>query len=246
MKCLIYYKFIMNPRYLTLTNLEMLHLVFRGYRSHDGLGFLFRGQADASWDLLPKAGRKEFFLPNNRDLGRFWSWTQQAVAYSSLPSSDLEQLAIAQHHGLATRLLDWTMNPLVACFFACSEQIKKDGAVYIYECPDKIVNEEHSFNVLEETPGVFGYFPKSISPRVLNQKGLFTVHCEAFRQISVSKSRLGNEESNLLVLIIPAKLKEDIVKHLEDYGIDKSVLFPDLDGLSAHINRKTLRIKKPA
>jgi hypothetical protein len=60
----------MKPKYLTLVDLEMLHLVFRGYRSHDGMGFLFRGQADASWDLLPKAGRKDFLLPDNRDLGR--------------------------------------------------------------------------------------------------------------------------------------------------------------------------------
>lgn len=236
----------MNPKYFTLTNLEMLHLVFRGYRSHDGMGWLFRGQADASWDLLPKAGRKEFFLPENRDLGRFWSWARQAVAYSSLPSSDLEQLAIAQHHGLATRLLDWTMNPLVACFFACSECVEKDGAVYMYETPDKVVSEEHNIDVLRKNVGVFGYFPKSISPRVLNQKGLFTVHCEASQKIEVKESRLGNGEPNLLVLTIPAKLKEDIVKHLEDYGIDKSVLFPDLDGLSAHINRKTLRMRKPA
>lgn len=236
----------MKPKYLTLTDLEMLHLVFRGYRSHDGMGWLFRGQADAAWDLLPKAGRKEFFLPENRDLGRFWSWARQALAYSSLPSSDLEQLAIAQHHGLATRLLDWTMNPLVACFFACSEYGQKDGAIYIYETPDKFVSEESTIDLLKKNAGVFAFFPKSISPRVLNQKGIFTVHCDASRKIEVKESRLGDGEPNLLVLTIPAKLKEDVTRHLEDYGIDKSVLFPDLDGLSAHINRKTLRMRKPS
>lgn len=236
----------MSPGHLTLKDLEMLHLVFRGYRSNEGMGFLFRGQADISWDLLPKAGRKDFFLPDNRDLGRFWSWARQAVAYSSLPSSDLEQLAIAQHHGLATRLLDWTMNPLVACFFACSEHPDKDGAVYMVEAPDQIVSEENTANDLKSFSGVYGYFPKSISPRLLNQKGIFTVHCDASRKIAVKESRLGDGKPNLLILTIPAKLKEGVIKHLEDYGIDKSVLFPDLDGLSAHINRKTLRMRKPA
>jgi hypothetical protein len=236
----------MNPRYITLNDIEMLHLVFRGYRSHEGLGFLFRGQADASWDLLPKAGRKDFFLPDNRDLGRFWSWARQAVAYSSLPSSDLEQLAIAQHHGFATRLLDWTMNPLIACFFACSEHPEKDGAVYIYESPDQMVSEVNDTEDIKGFTGVFGYFPKLISPRLLNQKGIFTVHCDASRKIDVKESRLGGGTPNLLVLTIPAKLKEDVVKHLEDYGIDKSGLFPDLDGLSAHINKQTLRMRKPA
>ena len=209
------------------------------------MGYLFRGQADSSWDLLPKAGRKEFFLPDNRDLGRFWSWARQAVAYSSLPSSDMEQLAIAQHHGLATRLLDWTMNPLVACFFACAEHPESDGAVYMYETPNFMVSEELNSEKLKEFVGVFGYFPKSISPRLLSQKGVFTVHCEASRRIDVKESRFGDGKPNLLVLTIPAKLKEDVVKHLEDYGIDKSVLFPDLDGLSAHINRKTFRMGKP-
>lgn len=236
----------MKPNYLTLANLDMLHLVFRGYRSHGGLGCIFRGQADASWDLLPRAGRKEFFLPDNRDFGRFWAWTRQAVAYSSLPSSDLERLAIAQHHGLATRLLDWTMNPLVACFFACSEHVETPGAVYIYEPPDQIITEDSSLGELEQHTGVLGYFPKSISPRVLNQKGIFTVHCDASRNLDVKESRLGKGQPNLCVLTIPAKLKPDIVKHLEDYGIDKSLLFPDLDGLSAHINRETSRMNKRA
>ena len=233
----------MNPKYLTLSDLEMLHLVFRGYRSHDGMGFLFRGQADSSWDLLPKAGRKDFLLPDNRDLGRAWAWARQAVAYCSLPSSSLEQLAIAQHHGLATRLLDWTMNPLVACFFACFEHAEKDGAIYMCETPDQMVTEDHSVEDLKSFSGVFGYFPKSINPRVLNQKGIFTAHCPASRKIEIKESRTKNGKPNLLVLTIPAKLKEDVLQHLEDYGIDQSVLFPDLDGLSAHTNRKTLRMR---
>lgn len=233
----------MKPRQITLTDLEMLHKVFRGYRHHDGMGYLFRGQADSSWKLLPKAGRREFILSGNNDLGRFWTWTRQAVAYSSLPLSDMERLAIAQHHGLATRLLDWSTNPLVACFFACSEQIEKDGAVYMYETPDKVISEEYTLDTLRNNHGVFAFFPKSISPRVLNQKGVFTVHCDASSEIVVKESRLYNSEPNLIILTVPAKLKGDIIRHLEDYGIDKAVLFPDLDGLSAHINNQTIRSK---
>lgn len=138
------------------------------------------------------------------------------------------------------------MNPLVACFFACSDHPDKDGAVYIVETPDELVTEQHTANDLMSFSGVLGYLPKSISPRLLNQKGIFTVHCDASRKIAVKESRLGDGKPNLLILTIPAKLKEDVIKHLEDYGIDKSLLFPDLDGLSAHINRKTLRMRKSA
>jgi hypothetical protein len=234
----------MNYGKLTLDSIEMLHLVFRGYRSHDGFGSLFRGQADSSWDLLPKAGRKEFYLPDNRDLGRTWAWARQAVAYGSLSINILEQLAVAQHHGLATRLLDWSMNPLVACFFACTDQMDKDGAVYIYESPENVVTDEISLDTLRKSNGVFSYFPKSITPRLLAQKGLFTVHCDAATEIIVKESNLKDGDPNLKVLIIPAKLKNEIAIHLEDYGVDRSTLFPDLDGLSYQINRKTLRMKK--
>jgi hypothetical protein len=234
----------MNPTRITLVDLQNLHTVFRGYRSHDGFGWLFRGQADSAWGLLPRAGREECYLPNDRDLGRFNAWRSQAVAYCALPDADIEQLAVAQHHGLATRLLDWSMNPLVACYFACFELPHADGVVYLYEMPDSMLNDQTRIDHLTGQRGVFGYIPDAISPRVLNQKGLFTVHCDSCQPISVENSRISDEHTNLIEVVIPTTLKGDVMDLLEDYGIDRSVLFPDLDGLSGHINSKTLRMRK--
>jgi hypothetical protein len=234
----------MNPAHVKLDKIESLHLIFRGCRSHDGLGYWFRGQASADWDLLPKAGRKEYYLPDNRDLGRFNSWRQKAVAYCSLPESELEQLALAQHHGLATRLLDWSMNPLVACYFACSEYPDEDGIVYLYEAADYFFVGESTLESLQGENGVFGFIPNSITPRVLSQKALFSVHCDARQAIVVRQSMMDKGKPNLIKLIIPASLKDDVLRMLDDYGIDRSFLFPDLDGLSAHINGRTLRMRK--
>jgi hypothetical protein len=234
----------MEPMFVEVSSLEILHQVFRGYRSHEGVGCLFRGQADSSWDLLPKAARENYYLPDNRDLGRFAAWASQAVAHISLPSNILEQLALAQHHGLATRLLDWSMNPLVACYFACCELSDKEGVVYIYETPDNLMTEKIELSSIRSAKGVYPYIPKSISQRVINQRAMFTVHCDASQKISVLASRLSSTASNLVVLRIPAILKIEIIKLLEDYGIDRASLFPDLDGLSISINAKTERIKK--
>lgn len=233
----------MEYKTLRLTDVDMLHKVFRGFRSHDGFGYVFRGHAQASWDLLPKAGRPEFYLPHDRDLGRFNAWGRKAVAYTSLSSSYLEQLALAQHHGLATRLLDWSMNPLVACYFACSDHADKDGAVWMYEMDNAVMTDEVARETLKEQRGVFGYLPKAAFPRVINQKGLFTVHCDASHHIDVKQSRFGSEFTNLMQLYIPATLKAEILDLLADYGIDRSCLFPDLDGLSAHINVGTARMR---
>ncbi|WP_165927443.1 MULTISPECIES: FRG domain-containing protein [Burkholderia] len=230
---------------IKLTDVDMLHKVFRGFRSHDGVGWLFRGHAQASWELLPKAGRPEFYLPDNRDLGRFHHWTGRAVAYTSLSESYLEQLALAQHHGLATRLLDWSMNPLVACYFACSDHADTDGAVWIYEMCETILTDENTRDMLEAKSGVFGYLPKAAFPRVINQRGVFTVHCDAAHPIEIRESRVTKGVPNLFRLDIPAALKRQIIAHLGDYGIDRMHLFPDLDGLSAHVNASTALMRKP-
>jgi hypothetical protein len=234
----------MDTQSFVLTDLEKLHLAFRAYRSHDGLGYWFRGHADSTWDLLPKAGRGEYRLPENNDLGRFYDWCQQAVAYSTLPKSELERLALAQHHGLATRLLDWSKNPLVACYFACHEKPTIDGVIYILETPQTLLTDEFTLEHMKREKGLFGYIPKAITPRVLNQKGLFTVHCDATYPIEIKPCRIAPDRPNLVRITIPSAMKNDVIQLLNDYGIDRSVLFPDLDGLSSHINSQTISMPR--
>lgn len=237
---------IMDLKQIRVKDLTTLHQVFRGYRSHDGMGVWYRGHANVDWELLPKAGRHDYYLPDDRDLGRFNRWRSQAIAHCTLPTSELEQLALAQHHGLATRLLDWTKNPLVAAYFAVAELPELDGAIYILEMPETIFVHSLSIKDLKDFDGVYGYLPNAFAPRILNQKGMFTAHCDAARAIEIVPSRIETESSNLIRAVIPAALKKEVLNLLHDYGIDRSVLFPDLDGLSMHVNSDTLKISEQA
>jgi len=108
--------------------------------------YIFRGQCDKDdWELKPKAGRvisiKSKDDDQHKDEILFRKWKKHAYAYEKRSlETDWEWLTIAQHHGLPTRLLDWTRNPLVATFFAIrhtkqeNEKSRKklDAVVYVY------------------------------------------------------------------------------------------------------------------
>ena len=215
-----------------------LHQLFRGYRSHGGIGWIFRGQADVSWPLIPKAGRPEF--RNGNDLGRFNAWRKRAYGHGPLPDNDWECLAIAQHYGLATRLLDWSCNPLIATYFAVNERPKCDGVIYCF-LPSLFIDCT-AFSLQEELDQVVAYLPRAIDQRVSRQSGVFTVHKDAISEIVVKELDYPLSGTNLVRIEIPRVHKLPILEMLDEYGINGHGIFPDLDGLSRYINWQTNEI----
>lgn len=209
-----------------VSNFHEFHEVLTRYKKDTR--WIFRGQSDPSWKLIPKAGRVDF---NHRDdESIFIPWKRRAYSFiDNIPEDNWDWLTLAQHFGLATRLLDWTYNPLVACYFAVKNSINKDSVVYSYLNEVEIIQDKHDpFKV----DGVFAFRPKGIASRVTNQSSLFTIHGPASLDLSENLS----SDSNLEKIIIDKDYKKELVFELSFYGFNELTMFPDLDGLSSFVN----------
>jgi hypothetical protein len=212
---------------IDIKSINDFHKIIEKYRKSSW--FKFRGQSDIDWELIPKAGRKPY--SNISDLSLFRQWKRRAMSHLIKENNtEWELLAIAQHTGLPTKLLDWTHNPLVAAFFATIENIEKDGAIYLYN-PNTVINHvKISPFDIEQKNKIEFHQPNSSSSRIINQLGYFSVHSEPKLALN-DKTKDGVLEK----IIIRKELKMEMLYMLNQYGINYLTLFPDLEGLSKHL-----------
>lgn len=187
----------------------------------------FRGQSNSSWELIPKAGRISFSNYGDEEL--FRNWKRRAIAHINRETAtEWDLLAIAQHTGLPTRLLDWSHNPLIALFFASIENLDCDGALYCYYLDKVRINHEDYSPFEIDIIGL--YTPNAIVPRIGNQYGYFSIHPQPTEPLD-SKNCNGILEK----IIIPKELKKGLVHRINHYGVNYLTIYPDLEGLSKHL-----------
>lgn len=195
--------------------------------------WVFRGHSDASYKLIPSVGRGGHTSKSTQkyEQSLFRAFRREAGAYlDPLPTNEWEWLSAAQHHGLPTRLLDWSHNPLAALYFAVEGNEAKEGEVFALNAPLK-APESISRKSPFEVQRAMKYYPNIVSPRIRAQEGLFVICPEP----EVPLDQKLRSDWAIERIAVPATAKVRLRYELFRLGVHESSLFPHIDGLAARI-----------
>lgn len=207
----------------TINTIQELLDHFKSQRN--STSFRFRGYSVENWDLVPKAGRDPFKRRNDQEIFRNWKRRANGLIETRY-SSDMDLMTIAQHYGLATRLLDWSLNPLIATYFACSDKFESNGQLFIYK--SSVTSSDQIKNPFKtESENIIMVQPVGTNSRLNNQMGYFTLH---------NPPNFSLKSESIYDIIIPSQLKREMIFMLNQFGINNLSIFPDIEGLTQHLN----------
>lgn len=227
-------------------------------------GWAFRGHVALDWPLVPSLTRRlQQFSPDPRlwplrEARAMRVFRRKAHIYlhdRTALDDDLRCLALMQHHGASTRLLDFTKSPFVAAFFAL-EGAADDVAVFALNTP-ALWHRTPSFDpeltrarIDPRQPGNYErYFasnklpvlwygePSEMDSRLVAQSGLFVLPGVLDRPLdAILDASYGGSEDLLIQFVLPLETRDEAMRALYRMNVTYATLFPDLDGLARSVS----------
>jgi hypothetical protein len=208
---------------------------FQSHHEPKGMLVLYRGQ-DSDWPLLPYISRSKIKDSIKSDeINMFFGFMAEAGRIlDSPPRNHWDWLALAQHYGLPTRLLDWTINPYVALWFAL-RTIPKER----HHAPEVWAFAPERNDIVDHKGGTDPFagkrtkvfMPDKFFNRLRAQKGAFVV----FKHLPNSKSQFvpltknARLRNKLVRISFPSANRDELLNMLKTHLIDEHTMFPSLD-----------------
>ena len=214
-------------------------------------GTLFRGQSNSNWKLVPSCARHKYGADFRKYIERILPEAKRYVAgyvdYDFDLTSDDDRnrlMGLLQHHGFPTPLLDWTISPYIAAYFAFADYaFSMPGSDYVAVW---LLNAEYSIEFFEENQGGCPFdivMPDSrFNKRLLAQDGIFTLSLSPL-PLDEELLRTMKKHDHLGLLqkiVLPVEASRLALKDLSLMGLHPGTLFPGLDGTCEMLKMKLL------
>ncbi|HEX6291517.1 MAG TPA: FRG domain-containing protein [Herpetosiphonaceae bacterium] len=228
---------------------------------------VYRGAANREWPLLTSLDRLGGVDPphtkSHLEEHILRTFIRYSRPYVQPPPNEWELLVIAQHHGVPTRLLDWSYSPLIAAHFAtlkprpgCDcvvwkldwkavhEHFDFQPLAFLIEDLDEVLRGKgHTsswdlFNVDGADHAAFAclFDPPAVDTRLVTQSAAFTLCSDKTRSFDRFLHECGLS-SALTRYVIPAAHVDRVRDQLDLCGIDERKIFPDLSGVAEQVRR---------
>ncbi len=217
--------------------------------------FWFRGHADLKWRLTPSALRYGTQAKRDRALdllADFQRFAEIKLTNPPPPDEKLKWVQLARHHGLPTRLLDWTQNAAIALYFACLDPKEQDGAVFVLNPiglnREMALKKPRVFDAHRDRELILEYLnltghrglrirktiaihPTWNSERIMLQQGVFTLHGSPYFTLT------SKQASSLVCVRIRKEYKAVLLHELERVGVSEMTIFPEPEHLCSYLRR---------
>jgi hypothetical protein len=249
---------------------------FKSFTEELSENWVFRGQLNTRWELRNAIERTDFIKLYSgieaEFVQEFKRGARNYLAKDETPEHLIEWLALMQHHGAPTRLLDFSKSPFVAAFFAfeqCEDSTEENIAVWAINV---------NFLKIKATEVLAGYFenellesgnrvhealfekiffanayalvfpvePFRMNRRYSLQQSIFVSTGTGHQPFMEQLRFLGDTISKAVIKIeLPAALQKEVLRDLQRMNLNRASLFPDLDGYAGSLRLRYHSMKSP-